>query len=213
MVISTRTGIGFSDREYCDGEREGGNLFRQSSQRRSLWVRSKGRRGVSSRRVEKGRRWDKQHWESLGVKESSWDSRSWEESSMIGKLLWGKPGEVARFGGRFYFKYNGKPWVGTSCWHSGEDCALSTGGLGLILGQGTGSHMLQLRPGATPKQKAMGGFKACCMFMCVRTCHITWRPVRRFLTRTGRWDHLIPIPAIKETSICHSSTFLANGTR
>ena len=97
-------------------------------------------------------------------------------------------------------------------------CAVSTGGLGLILGQGTRSHMLLLRPRAAKKQKkAMGGFKACCVCMhvcvCVCTRHITWRPVRRFLTRTGRWDHLIPLPAIKEASKCHLSTFLASGTK
>ena len=50
--------------------------------------------------------------------------------------------------------------------------APNAGGLGLILGQGTRSHMLQLRPRAAKKQKAMGGFKACCVCtcLCARVC-------------------------------------------
>ena len=36
--------------------------------------------------------------------------------------------------------------------------ALNAGGLGLILGQGTGSHMLQLRPGAVRQINKIKGF-------------------------------------------------------
>ena len=75
-------------------------------------------------------------------------------------------------------------------------CAVSTGGLGLILGQGTRSHMLQLRPRAAKKQKAMGGFKACCVCtclcarvcVCVCTCHITCEEVPHQNWEMGQLD-------------------------
>lgn len=164
MIISARTLIGCSDREYWGGDGEGGNLFRQSDWRWPLWVRPKGWRGASPLRVEKGHRWRKQFGEGLEVRESSGDPRNWKEASAAGRWLRGKAGRLGELG------------------------------LGFILST----------------MESCGVVLKCA---CVCVWHITWRPLRRFLTRIGSYDLVIPIPDFEETSKYRSSTCLSIGMR